>query len=106
MSERSPRGQAREIASSMASLVPEPIEKGAGGAAAPSRTRFSWRQDALRTVVKLIHCDLLAISRWPSSTSANSSEQAWGGSARSAPARRHLSSVVSTMNVELLSLYG
>ena len=55
--------QASEIASSIASLVPEPIEKCAVCAASPSSTTFSWRQDALRTVTKLIQRVRFSISR-------------------------------------------
>ena len=46
--------QASEIASSIASLVPEPIEKCAVCAASPSRTVSPSRQRSLRTVTKLI----------------------------------------------------
>ena len=45
---------ASEIASSIASLVPLPIEKCAVCAASPSRTTFPSRQRSLRTVTKLI----------------------------------------------------
>ena len=42
-------------------------------AASPSSTTFSCRQLSLRIVLKLIHLELLAITSWPSRTSANSS---------------------------------
>ena len=51
---RSRNAHASAIASSIASLVPEPIEKCAVCAASPSSTTFPWRQRALRTVTKLI----------------------------------------------------
>ena len=108
--------QASPIASSSASLVPEPIEKCAVCAASPSSTTFSWCQAALRTVTKLIQREWLPIRRWPSSASANSSSQnampaaslSPGASApvRSSPARRQVSSEVSTMNVLIVLPYG
>ena len=67
--------QANATASSIASFVPEPIEKWAVWAASPTSTTLSELQWRLRTVVKLIHLELLAISSWPSSASANSSRQ-------------------------------
>ena len=54
--------QASEIASSIASLVPLPIEKCAVCAASPSRTTFSRRQNGLRTVTKLIQRVRFSIS--------------------------------------------
>jgi hypothetical protein len=54
---------ASEIASSMASLVPDPIEKCAVCAASPSRTTCSRRQNGLRTVTKLIQRVRFSISR-------------------------------------------
>ena len=53
---------ASEIASSIASLVPEPIEKCAVCAASPSSTTFSCRQNGLRTVTKLIQRVRFSIS--------------------------------------------
>ena len=67
------RQAARVSASSIASLVPEPIEKCAVCAASPSSTTLSCTQCSLRTVVKLIQRELFAITSCPSSTSANSS---------------------------------
>jgi hypothetical protein len=97
-------------------LVPEPIEKCAVCAASPSSTTFSWCQAALRTVTKLIQREWLPISRWPSSASANSSSQnampaaslspGASVSPRSSPARRQVSSDVSTMNVLSVLPYG
>ena len=54
---------ASEIASSIASLVPEPIEKCAVCAASPSSTTFSRRQNGLRTVTKLIQRVRFSIRR-------------------------------------------
>ena len=54
---------ASAIASSIASFVPEPIEKCAVCAASPSSTTFSCRQNALRTVTKLIQRVRFSISR-------------------------------------------
>ncbi len=45
------------IASSIASFVPEPIEKCAVCAASPISTTLSWNHDALRTIGKLSHCE-------------------------------------------------
>ena len=106
------RQAASASASSIASLVPEPIEKCAVCAASPSSTTLPWRQRSLRTVVKLIHRELLASTSCPSSTSANSSrdpldrrlvglarrERPVGERRRSRP-RSHTSSCISTMNV-------
>ena len=99
-------------ASSIASLVPEPIEKCAVCAASPSRTTLSCTQCSLRTVVKLIQRELFAITSCPSSTSANSSRiwsiDFWSdspgahdavGVARRSPAASHTAEVISTMNV-------
>ena len=58
------------IASSIASLVPEPMEKCAVALASPTSTTLSITQVALRMVGKLRHSDRLAISRWPASSSA------------------------------------
>ena len=58
------------MASSIASLVPEPIEKWAVWAASPSSTTFPWssgrRQLALRSIGKLFHRDRFRKSGWPS----------------------------------------
>ena len=53
---------ASEIASSIASLVPDPIEKCAVCAASPSSTTFPRRQNGLRTVTKLIQRVRFSIS--------------------------------------------
>jgi hypothetical protein len=57
----------------MASFVPEPTEKCAVCAASPSSTTLPCRQLSFRTVVKLIHRELLPSTVWPASRSANSS---------------------------------
>ena len=54
------RQAASASASSMASLVPEPMEKCAVCAASPSRTTLPLRQFWQRSVPKLIHFELLA----------------------------------------------
>ena len=51
-------------ASSIASFVPDPIEKCAVCAASPSSTTLPCRQRSLRTVVKLIHRELFACTAW------------------------------------------
>ena len=106
------RQAARARESSIASLVPDPIEKCAVWAASPSRTTFSWTHDSLRTVVKLIQRELLARTSCVPSTSANSSRTSAidfssdspGAHSLSAysskPARRQTSLVISMMNVE------
>ena len=93
----------------MASLVPEPIEKWAVWAASPTSTTLPDDQRGARTVTKLIHLELLAISGRPSSASANSCEHQAiersslrpGGRAPapSRPAARQQSTWVSTMKV-------
>ena len=105
------RHAARVSASSIASLVPEPIEKCAVCAASPSSTTLSCTQCSLRMVVKLIQRELFAITSCPSSTSANSSRilsiDFWsdspGAQARSAyspnPAASQTADVISTMKV-------
>ena len=114
------RQAARASASSMASLVPEPMEKCAVCAASPSSTTLPCRQVRQRTVVNVVHRELLASTSCPPSTPAHSSRIIAmdasslrpGGSpaARSAagpkPARRHTSSCASRMNVLADSLYG
>ena len=52
------RQAARASASSMASLVPEPMEKWAVCAASPTSTTFPSCQRSLRTVWKLSHLEL------------------------------------------------
>ena len=63
VAEASRNAQASATASSIASFVPEPIEKCAVCAASPSSTTLSAHQRALRTVTKLIHLELLAMQR-------------------------------------------
>jgi hypothetical protein len=91
------------MASSMASLVPEPMEKCAVCAASPSSTRLRWCQRSQRTVGKLRHTDLFVSSLWPCSSGAKSrSQKATVSSsvAVSRPARRHTCSWHSTIQVE------
>src|ERR1700730_2632658 len=57
---------ARAIASSIASLVPEPIEKCAVALASPSSTMLSLTQRLLRIIGKLRHIERLVSSGWPS----------------------------------------
>ena len=106
------RHAARASASSIASLVPDPIEKCAVWAASPSSTTLPSYQCSLRTVVKLSHLELLVRTSWPWSSSAKISlirstaywSETPGGSTscsvRSRPARRQTSSCISTMKVE------
>ncbi len=112
------RQAASANASSIASLVPDPIEKWAVWAASPRRTTLPWRHDSFRTVVKLIHRELLASTSWPSRASANSSRMrsidlssdSPGTNARSAnasnSAARHTDSCISTMTVLPVASYG
>ena len=117
------RHAARARASSIASLVPEPIEKWAVWAASPRITTpalpaSAWTQRSLRTVVNEIQRELLAITACPSSTSAKSSRiraidfssDSPGDHSRSAksakPARRQTSLVISTMNVDPVASNG
>jgi hypothetical protein len=66
------RHAASASASSIASLVPDPMEKCAVCAASPSRMTFSCRHVSLRTVVNLIHRELFACTACPSRMSAYS----------------------------------
>jgi hypothetical protein len=94
--------EARAIASSIASLVPEPIEKWAVCAASPISTRLPCHHCSQRIVLNEIHAELLVMSRCPCSSGANNfSRNATLSStlAVSSPARRHVSGSVSTMNV-------
>ena len=111
-------------ASSIASLVPEPIEKCAVWAASPMSTTFWCRQVSLRTVPKLTHFELFAnTSTCPepvegSSTSAKSSHTRAidfssdspgarsAGASSAKPARSHTSSCISMMNVLPVASYG
>ena len=66
---------ASAMASSIASLVPEPIEKCAVCTASPISTTLSWYQRSLRTVGKLRHNDMLVSRRWPPKSGANRASQ-------------------------------
>ena len=106
----------------MASLVPEPIEKCAVCAASPSSTTFPCRQVWQRTVVKVVHRELLADrlcppTPGPPSRSAHRPRimldggfvalpRREAGSASVNPARRQTSSCISRMKVLACSLYG
>ncbi len=115
---RSCRQAASARASSMASLVPDPIEKCAVCAASPSSTTLPSYQRSLRTVVKFSQRELLVRTRWPASSAAKisairptaySSDSPGPNSrpaVRSKPARRHTSSCISTMKVEPSAEYG
>jgi hypothetical protein len=105
---------ASSIASSNASLVPDPIEKCAVCAASPISTtgpRRSWcTQDRHTTRGNRIHCEeprrwrALDISGWPSRWRANSCSQKamdCSFSIWSSPAARQTRSGVSTMKVEV-----
>ncbi len=86
----------------MASLVPEPIEKCAVCAASPTSTVAPALQSLQRSSLKASHTERLDSSSCPSSTGAKSSRQNARLSCSdsvSSPARRHVSSRVSTMNV-------
>src|SRR5512140_3374248 len=66
---------ANATASSIASFVPDPIEKCAVCAASPSSTTFPEHQRRLRTVTNPSHLELFASSGRPPSSSANNDEQ-------------------------------
>jgi hypothetical protein len=105
----SAKASASAIASSIASFVPEPIEKCAVWAASPTSTMFSWCQHSFRTVGNARQTERLMSSSWPSRWSAKStamyatvsSSVVW-----SSPARRQVSSWHSTMNVLCASSKG
>src|SRR5438132_2916375 len=63
------------IASSIASLVPEPIEKCAVCRASPISTMLRCDQRSFQIHGKLRHTDLLEMSLWPSRLSAKTSSQ-------------------------------
>src|SRR6202158_4114024 len=65
---------ASAIASSIASLVPEPIEKCAVALASPSSTMLSLTQRLLRIIGKLRHIERLIRSGCPSRNQSNISE--------------------------------
>ena len=93
------------MASSIASLVPEPIEKCAVWAASPTSTTLSWCQRSLRTVGKLRQIERFVSSGCPRARRAKSRSRERDrvvlGRPASSPALRHVSSVDSTMKVEL-----
>src|SRR6187431_3773232 len=66
---------ASAIASSIASLVPEPIEKCAVCRASPISTMLPYDQFSFQIQGKFRHADLLEINGWPSSVSAKISSQ-------------------------------
>ncbi len=96
------------MASSIASFVPEPIEKCAVCAASPISTRLPWCQRLQSTRWKLSQAEprrwaALLMSRWPSRYFANSFSQkaidcSWFAASR--PCARQVSSRVSTITVE------
>ena len=108
---------ANASASSMASLVPEPMEKCAVCPESPSRAMFLYTRVLLRIVRKAIHLLLFAMRFPPAMSSLKISAMRSmlsvsltpGGrlaaSTLSSPARCHVSSCISTMNVlSLLSI--
>src|SRR6266849_3317724 len=95
------------IASSIASLVPEPIEKCAVALASPTSTTRSMTQVALRMLGKLRHSERLAMSLCPSSSSAkmrSSARSKCGSSILSKPQRSQVSALVSMIQVLALRL--
>src|SRR5215213_4418360 len=104
-----PKQAASSIASSIASLVPDPIEKCAVCAASPSSTVAPALQSRQRSSLKASHTERFDSSSCPSSTPANSSRQNARLSCSdnsSSPARCHVSARVSTMNVLVPSSNG
>jgi hypothetical protein len=104
-----PSAAASSIASSIASFVPEPIEKCAVCAASPSSTVAPALQSLQRSSLKASHTERLDNSWCPSSTGAKSSRQNARLSCSeraSSPARLQVSSRVSTMNVLVRSSNG
>ena len=96
------------IASSIASLVPEPIEKCAVALASPTSTALSFTQVLLVMVGKLRQSERLAISAWPSSSSANTRSSTGSISVSlslSKPKLRQVSSSVSITQVERSGSY-
>src|SRR6478672_4605147 len=63
------------IASSIASRVPEPMEKCAECRASPISTMLRCDQRSFQTQGKLRHTDLFEISGWPSRVFANTCSQ-------------------------------
>ncbi len=90
------------MASSMAILVPEPMENCAVCTASPSSTMFRWCQCSLKTMGKLRQMERLESSLCPSSSSAKSASQyatVSSSVAVSMPALRQVSSWHSTIQV-------
>ena len=91
------------IASSIASLVPEPMEKCAVALASPSSTTLPAVQRSHLMVGKLRQIERLVMSRWPCSSSANTPSRNRAepaSSAGSRPARAKVSGSVSITQVE------
>ncbi len=99
---------ASAMASSSASLAPDPMEKCAVWAASPIRTMLSLTQVRFPTRTKVIHWEprgwrALDISRWPWRCWAKTLSQKAtlsSGPADSSPAFAQVSWCVSTMKVE------
>jgi hypothetical protein len=92
----------RLIASSIASLVPEPMEKCAVALASPIRTMLSFTQRPHLMVGKRRQRLRLVISLWPASSSANMSSRKRAlssSSMPSSPARAKVSGSVSMTQV-------
>ena len=99
---------ASAIASSIASLVPEPTEKCAVWAASPSSTTFPECQRAFRTVGNRRQMERLARRRWPWSSSSKSCSRyatVPRSSISSRPLALQVSSLASTMKVERPGAY-
>ena len=97
------------MASSMASFVPEPIEKCAVWAASPTTTVRPWCQTLFTTFGKSSQSERFERSSWPSRSRANSRSQKArlsSSDSSSRPARRHVASGHSTMNVLVRSSKG
>jgi hypothetical protein len=70
-----PTAAARPMASSIASLVPEPIEKCAVCAESPTSATFSWNQRSHLSVANCTQSERFERSEWPASSSAKSVSQ-------------------------------
>ena len=91
------------IASSIASLVPEPMEKWAVDFASPSSTTLPIVARALRIAGKRRQLERLVISLCPARSSANTPSRKRADSASdipSSPARSKVSAVVSNIQVD------
>ncbi len=78
------------------------MEKCAVALASPTSTTLSITQVALRMLGKLRHCERLAMSRWPPSSSANRASSArniCASSIVSKPERSQVSAPVSMIQV-------